>query len=248
VAADGSFMSRTPSTLAPRRREQIVEAAIAVITEHGIQGLSLSAIEKKAGMARGQLTYYFKTKEDILLAVFDRILQRMHERVGHCAEHGACRGGPDSGWGWVELLLTMILTQPPPSPEFGCLQYTFLAQVSHREDFRQRLATVYELWRSNMAEGLAKDQLEHRFQRRVAPRALATLVQALLHGLSMQAVADPGAFDRGEMLHLCLDLLGTYLGVRAGASGKGPEQARPKATGRSNGQRRGLRRPVAGKR
>ncbi len=57
------------------RREQIVEAAIAVITERGLQNFSLSEIEKKAGMSRGQLTYYFPAKEDILLAVFDRLLQ-----------------------------------------------------------------------------------------------------------------------------------------------------------------------------
>jgi AcrR family transcriptional regulator len=45
------------------RREQVVEAAVAVIAEQGIQNLSLSAIEQKAGMSRGQLTYYFPTKE-----------------------------------------------------------------------------------------------------------------------------------------------------------------------------------------
>ena len=63
------------------RREQIVDAAIAVIAEQGIQHLSLSEIEKKTGMARGQLTYYYKTKEDILLAVFDRLIQLMHQRA-----------------------------------------------------------------------------------------------------------------------------------------------------------------------
>ncbi len=59
------------------RREQIVEAAVAIIAEQGIQNLSLSEIEKRAGMSRGQLTYYFPSKEDILLAVFDRPL--LHE-------------------------------------------------------------------------------------------------------------------------------------------------------------------------
>ena len=57
------------------RKEQIVEAAVAVITEQGLHNLSLSEIENKAGMKRGQLTYYFRHKEDILLAVFDRVIQ-----------------------------------------------------------------------------------------------------------------------------------------------------------------------------
>src|ERR1700758_2268345 len=62
------------------RREQIIEAAVAVITEQGLQNLSLSEIEKKAGMSRGQLTYYFPTKEAILLAVFDRLVSLMYQR------------------------------------------------------------------------------------------------------------------------------------------------------------------------
>src|SRR5213593_756751 len=67
-------------TIAELRRTEIVDAAAAVINEQGIQNLSLSEIEKKVGMSRGQLTYYFKTKEDILLAVFDRMLELMNEQ------------------------------------------------------------------------------------------------------------------------------------------------------------------------
>lgn len=62
------------------RREQIVEAAVAIIAEQGLQNLSLSEIEQKAGMSRGQLTYYFHAKEDILLAVFDRVLELAYQR------------------------------------------------------------------------------------------------------------------------------------------------------------------------
>src|SRR2546429_9261196 len=66
--------------IASVRRTQIVEAAVAVITEQGLQNLSLSEIEKKAGMSRGQLTYYFRTKEEILLAVFDYLVVLFHLR------------------------------------------------------------------------------------------------------------------------------------------------------------------------
>ena len=64
-----------------QRRAQIVEAAVGVIADAGLPALSLSAIEKRAGMSRGQLTYYFGTKEDILLAVFDHMLHLMREKA-----------------------------------------------------------------------------------------------------------------------------------------------------------------------
>ncbi len=183
---------------------------MAVIAEQGIQNLSLSAIEKKAGMARGHLTYYFPAKEEILLAVFDRLLQLMYERVGTPGGKDPC-AGEVSGWEWVQHLLGMILLRPPASPEFHALQYTFLSQIGHREDFRKRLALLYEEWRGNLAQGMAGELALAKDPPPADPRLLGTLVQALLHGLAMQLAADPSAFDRDAMFRLCLEVLGGYL-------------------------------------
>jgi AcrR family transcriptional regulator len=190
------------------RREQVVEAAVAVIAEQGLQNLSLSEIEKKAGMSRGQLTYYFPAKEDILLAVFDRLVQLMVERIGSPDKGEGTEAG---GWAWVRHLLERLVGQPPVSPEFHILQYTFLSQIGHREDFRRRLATLYEEWRSNLTRGLEADREKVAGARPVSPRALATVVQALLHGLAVQAAADPQAFDRQEVVALCAEMIGAYL-------------------------------------
>jgi AcrR family transcriptional regulator len=210
------------SKIAPIRREEIVEAAIAVITEQGLQNLSLSAIEEKADMSRGQLTYYFHTKEEILLAVFDRLVFLVHQGIGapagkSCAEVSA--------WDWVKHLFEKLLMEPPVAPEFGCLQYTFLSQIGHREDFRRKLAQLYEQWRSGMAEGFASDVVQGRTARRVPPRAMATLVQAILHGLAMQKAADANAYDEREVLKLCLDVLSTYLWNKPSANGKNSSAA-----------------------
>jgi AcrR family transcriptional regulator len=193
------------------RREQIIEAAMAVIAEQGLQNLSLSEIEKKAGMSRGQLTYYFPAKEDILLAVFDRLLELMRARAqaNVDGEDGGCNLEGPHGWERVELLLRFLILRPPAVREFHSLQYTFLAQISHRPDFRQRLADLYEEWRTHMTADLAREMPANS-----SPRALATLIQAILHGLAMQRNADPDAFDGEEMLDLCLEVLGSYLHKR----------------------------------
>jgi AcrR family transcriptional regulator len=199
--------------VAASRKGQIVEAAVAVIAEQGIQNLSLSEIEKKAGMARGHLTYYFPAKEEILLAVFDHVLALMYQRVGTPDGAGPCPED-QSGWDWVRHLLAMILLKPPASPEFTTLQYTFLAQMGHREDFRKRLASLYEEWRGNLTRGMAGELALSSDPPAADPRLLATLVQALLHGLGMQLAADPNAFDREAMFRLCLAVLGGYLHPR----------------------------------
>lgn len=191
------------------RREQIVDAAVAVIAAQGLQNLSLSAIEQKIGMSRGQLTYYFKTKEDILLAVFDRLVQLMYQHHDHPAQHACLEDVP-----WQEmfrLIMEFVLKQPPASPEFHALQFTFLSQIGHRADFRARLAKLYEEWRSKCSSSVARDLRKRPAAGEVSPRAVATLIQAILHGLAVQAAADPDAFDAKEMADLCVDVLDQYL-------------------------------------
>ncbi len=193
------------------RREQIVQAAVSIIAEQGLQNLSLSEIEKKAGMSRGQLTYYFPAKEDILLAVFDRLICMMHERgvSQDRGETGRCLND-EPGWERLEFLLRKLLVEPPTVPEFGPLQYTFLSQIPHRQDFRLRLANLYEECRGYIAKDVAAD-MQRRPGKKASPRAVATLVQAVLHGLFVQRAADPGAYNGEEMLELLLDMLAAYL-------------------------------------
>jgi AcrR family transcriptional regulator len=189
------------------RRDQIVEAAIAVIAEQGIQNLSLSEIEKKARMSRGQLTYYFAAKEEILLAVFDRTLHMLHQRIRERQGLGEAEPCPHrAAWEWIAQVLNDVLLEPPLSPEFLALEHTFLSQIGHRDDYRRRLASLYEDWRAGMARGMV-DDLQPGTP--TSPRTVAALVQAVLHGLGVQLAADPDAFDRHEMRKLCLDVLGS---------------------------------------
>jgi AcrR family transcriptional regulator len=196
------------SEVARARREQIIAAAIDVITSQGLHNLSLSKIETRAGVARGQLTYYFPTKEDILLAVFDRLLLLLVQQFSDGQDPDVRHGIPGV-WDMVRKILNTTLNAPPRfGPEFHALQYTFLAQIAHREDFRQRLATHFAEWRQVMA---AHWQVTAKptalLAKNVSGKTVASFVQALAHGLTVQLAADPAAFDRTEMLELCLTVL-----------------------------------------
>jgi AcrR family transcriptional regulator len=202
-------MKTTRINIAGIRREQIVDAAVAIIAEQGLQNLSLSEIEQKIGMSRGQLMYYFKAKEEILLAVFDRLLALMCEQQGFDNKNGA--------WAtksWLELfqlILEFLLRQPPANPAFNALQFTFLSQIGHRADFRARLADLYEEWRTQMASDISRDVRRRPAARQVSPRALATLAQAILHGVAVQMAADPKAINARELVKLSVDILRSYL-------------------------------------
>lgn len=192
------------SDTARQHRDRIMDAAEAIIAGEGIDKLSLGRIEHRlGGMSRGQLTYYFPTREAILLTVFERMLRRM---IARDLEGDGPKPLTGRAWDCLKEGLGQTLGRyPTPADEqLFSLLYTFLAQMGHRPDYRDRLAHLYRGWR-----GLIAADLEGSVPgpHPVPPAVAASLVQALFHGLGMQLAVDPNAFDRADMLAACLRLL-----------------------------------------
>lgn len=193
------------SEVARKRRDEIMDAAEAIIAHQGIDKLSLGQIETRAGMSRGQLTYYFPTRESILLAVYERMLRRMvQERL---ASDGP---KPMTGQAWDcfrHALAAHLGLDPTHRPEqkkeLFSLLYTFLAQMGHREDYRSKLSELYRGWRNHIAADVVDSVPEPR---PIDPRIAASLLQALIHGLTVQLMVDPEAFDRQAMFDTCVRL------------------------------------------
>lgn len=212
AAAEGQH-----SAVARLRRDEIVRAASDIIAAEGLHRLSLARIEERAGMSRGQLTYYFPAKEDILLAVFDRMLQRMIESaIADARSRGLPESGPRVAWERLKQGLTHLLTPaapggpPPEGPDkLGPLVHTFLAQVSHRPDYRAKLAGANAAWRGHIAADL--DQAHAAAPGPIGHEAVAAVICALFQGLRDQLAVDPDAFDRGQVLELCLQMLAPFV-------------------------------------
>jgi AcrR family transcriptional regulator len=67
--------SEQPRGLRERKRhetsERIIEKGLKLFVKHGYEGTTLDAIAAAAGISRRTFFYYFKSKEDILLAAHD---------------------------------------------------------------------------------------------------------------------------------------------------------------------------------
>lgn len=206
----------TRGVVGRRRREQVIEAAVAIITGPGLQHLSLSEIEKQTGMKRGHLMYYFPAKEDILLAAFDRLLDMALKRAHESLGAGEGEDVPFSRR--LRFMLEHVTRVGPLNPALHALEYTFLSQMSHRPDFRARLARLHEDWRSRMADDYAREHPGGG----TPPRAVASLVMAIVQGLAVQLATDPGAFDRAELLNVLVQFLAPLCGPGvAGGAGAG---------------------------
>lgn len=75
--------------MAPIRRKQLVEAAIAVIHEDGFAHATVARIARRAGISSGMVHHYFTDKDDLLFATMRHLLSDLRadavERLSRAA-------------------------------------------------------------------------------------------------------------------------------------------------------------------
>lgn len=62
-------------------RDKILEAAMELFYFHGYEATSISEIVKRAGVLSGSLYHFFKSKEDVLLAVLERYKEMLWAEI-----------------------------------------------------------------------------------------------------------------------------------------------------------------------
>lgn len=60
----------------PDKRTDIVEAALVLVREEGLAGLTQPRVAKRLGLRQSHVTYYFPTRDDLLAAVTELAVQR----------------------------------------------------------------------------------------------------------------------------------------------------------------------------
>lgn len=77
----------TPTRIKRRRtiqgaqtREAILDGAAQVLSTLGLAGFSIPQVASAVGIAPGNLTYYFPTREDLIRAMSDRLLEKYARR------------------------------------------------------------------------------------------------------------------------------------------------------------------------
>jgi AcrR family transcriptional regulator len=92
----------------PSRREELLDAALAVIRRDGAQKLTLDAVAAEAGVSKGGVLYHFASKRALIEGVLDRWLDHREARLD----------GPDFAAAYVRAC---DLDAPTASSEFGLL-------------------------------------------------------------------------------------------------------------------------------
>ena len=64
-----------------RRRQDLIDATLDCVAEHGLEGATVRAIALRAGVTAGLIRHYFPGKEDLLQAAYAALVGRMTEQA-----------------------------------------------------------------------------------------------------------------------------------------------------------------------
>lgn len=71
------------------KQQEILKAALRLFVESGFHGTPTSRIAKEAGVANGTLFHYYKTKDELIVALYSSIKSRLSERMHAGTKPGA---------------------------------------------------------------------------------------------------------------------------------------------------------------
>ncbi|MFM8375800.1 MAG: TetR/AcrR family transcriptional regulator, partial [Phenylobacterium sp.] len=70
---------RTPSRRYMARRDAIIASAIREMNRHGVRGMTLGDVAARLDLVPTGVIYYFRNKEDLAAAAFERSIGRIQE-------------------------------------------------------------------------------------------------------------------------------------------------------------------------
>jgi DNA-binding transcriptional regulator YbjK len=184
-------------SLSPRRR-QLVEAALHVVAEHGLRGLTHRAVDRRAGLPQGSCSAYLPTRRALQGALAEHVAGTLADDVALLTEDlRGCPPGDDRGVELTGRLFRRWLDE----------RELLLARVelSLEASRDPELAVLLETWRARLVTAVA-GLMAARGRRHSDARAEALV--ASFDGILFAALLKPERRQRA-FLERSLDLLMT---------------------------------------
>lgn len=172
-----------------RRRAELLDAAEVLFLANGFHAVSVDDLGAAAGITGPGLYRHFASKDALLMAVLDRIWERLAPAVGAAESAPAGDALEALLAAHLELALDrpaaleLLLRELPHLPE----DYRRLAQRNH-----QRYVAVWTRALTQLHAGLDEDQA----------RVLALGVHGLLDSTTLRSRSAPPTVDRGTRARL----------------------------------------------
>jgi len=185
------------------RQEQLLDAAGRAIAELGLTHVRVTDVAERAGMTTGHVTYYYPSKNDLLLQAIRRSEAALTTQV--VAE----LTGIDDPWQRLDRLLRLSAAEAVGDP--GWVLWLHVWSTAADDPAVARVHDQLDgAWRSMLLDAVEYGCRRGDF---VAddPAAVTEQLSALVDGLSIQLTLGSPGMTQDRLLHLALSAARTLL-------------------------------------
>ncbi|MGJ0383866.1 TetR/AcrR family transcriptional regulator [Paenarthrobacter nicotinovorans] len=156
-------------------RDALVRAAIEIVAEKGIQGLTHRSVAARAGVNHGLVALHFGSLDGLVAAATESAVERAITETGLARAEGFDGSFAD------QLLASLV-----SDPEIEMFQARMVLEARGRPEIRALIERLYENYISTIERGLRGRGIHGN---EGSPKELARLVFASLNGLVLQFLA-----------------------------------------------------------
>jgi len=156
----------------PDKRQRLVEGALLVLHQQGVEKTTLADIAQAADVPVGNVYYYFKTKDELVQAAIDAHAHEIQTMLASFDRHRSPKAR-------LKAVVRALTDQSDVAARYGCPRGTLCSELSKRDDDLERAAPILMQ--------LLIDWVEQQFRsmgRRDA-RDLAVAMIAAYQGISL---------------------------------------------------------------
>jgi TetR/AcrR family transcriptional regulator, fatty acid metabolism regulator protein len=182
------------------RQQQIIEAALDVISNHGIDSLTIKTLAEKISVTEGALYRHFRSKTDILVAIADSFKTSSMEILEKIV------ASPTAGLEKIEAFFLGRLAQFTDSPGQTLVMFSENIFKSNNEIHRN----IHETMRTHrelLLQAIQEGQSDGNIRGGISPDHLFTIIMGALRLLVTRWWGAGFAFDlRNEGKELWISL------------------------------------------
>jgi len=175
-------MSPRPN-VSDERKSQILNAAEGIFTKKGFDEARMDDIAVKTGLSKGTLYLYFKSKDDLIIAILDRIFQREFRQLEDLQQGEL--SATETVWKLTEMLAKDIMGILRLVP----IVYEFLA-LAFRNKYVQQALKKYINRYLDILVPIIEHGIEAGEFRAVDAREVAVAMGAMIEGTLLLWVYD----------------------------------------------------------
>jgi len=184
-------------------RTRILEAGAAVFARLGYHSTSLDKVAAEAGLTKGAVYWHFSSKQDLFLAILDHHLDRQIRMLPRQLDQTLRSADPESALAdWLDARFCL-----PGEDDGRPMLFLEFVTSSREPEVRERLRKVHGLMLDGAAAYIGELRRKGWIRPDLDPQAAAVMVDALLKGLVVEWLIDPGRVGAKDLLRTIARIL-----------------------------------------